>query len=135
MMLQLDHKKATDLYHETVDLDNAFKKQITDAIEGIYLEELRDAMTNTIVHTIPQIFDHLYTAYGDITSEALREREEKVRSMSYTLTEPLTNIFTEVENLQKLGIAAGLTYTPEQLKEIALGIIKRTGDLQEGLSD
>ena len=76
-MLRLDHKKAIDLYHETVDLDNALKKQITDAIESIYLEELRDATTNTIVHTIPQIFVHLYTAYGDITYEALRDREEK----------------------------------------------------------
>ena len=58
--LRLDHKKAILLYHETIDLDNALKKQVADCLENVWTDELRDVTTNTIVATIPQIFEHLY---------------------------------------------------------------------------
>ena len=38
--LRNDHKKAIQLYHKTIDLENALKKKICDAIEDIYLDEL-----------------------------------------------------------------------------------------------
>ena len=133
--LRLDHKKAILLYHETIDLDNALKKQVADCLENVWTDELRDVTTNTIVATIPQIFDHLYGAYGDITSELLKEREQSTRDMTYVLTEPLAKIYAEIDDLQKLGMAANLPFTPQQLTDIALTIIKKTGDFQEGLSE
>ena len=128
------HQQAKNLYHETIDLDNALKKQITDTIDDVYLVDLRDATTNTIVHSIPQIFAHLFNAYGDVTSETLKEKEQGVRNMTYSMTDPLSKIYQEIEDLQKLG-EASIPYTQDQLMDIALGIIKRTGDFQIGLQD
>lgn len=111
-ILRLCHKKATDLYHKTVDVDNTLWRQIINAVESMYLNELQDVRTNMIVHSLPQIFAHLYAAYGDITSETLKEREKKVLDMSYSLTKPLTKIYLEIDNLQKLRTAANISYTP-----------------------
>ena len=43
------HKKDLALYHETINLEKALKKQISTAINELFLEELRDPTTNTIL--------------------------------------------------------------------------------------
>ena len=46
-VLREQHKKALQLFHQTVDLDNALKKQITDALDERYYKDLKDPVTNS----------------------------------------------------------------------------------------
>ena len=50
------------------------------------------------------------------------------------MTEPLSKIYQEIENLQNLE-EASIPYMQDQLIDIALAINKCTGDFQTGLQD
>ena len=72
-----EHKRDLALYHETINLENALKKQITEAVDELYLEELRDPTTNTILSSVPFILDHLITNYGEIEPDNVTEKRAK----------------------------------------------------------
>ena len=90
--LRDEYKRLMALFHETVNLENALKKQITGTIDDLYLEELRDSTTNTILFTIPFILNHLFTNYGEIEPDNVTEKEQKVQNMQFTISDPLIKL-------------------------------------------
>ena len=101
-----EHKSDLATFHETVQLENALKKQITETVDELYLEELRDPTTNTILSSIPFILAHLITNYGEIEPENVTEKELNVRKMDFTVADPLTKLYKEVEDLEALSKAS-----------------------------
>ena len=128
-------KRDLAVFHETVQLENALKKQITESVDELYLEELRDPTTNTILSTIHFILTHLITNYGDIEPESVTQKEVTVRKMDFTVADPLTKLWKEVEDLEALSIASASPYTQQQLVNIALQVIKSTRDYERGIND
>ena len=59
--LRNEHKRLLSLCHETITVENALKKQISKAIDELYLKDLRDTTTNTILHDILTILSYLIT--------------------------------------------------------------------------
>ena len=55
------------------------KKQISEAVDELYLEELRHPTTNTILLSILLILDHLITNYGEIEPDHVTEKETNVQ--------------------------------------------------------
>ena len=53
--------------------------------------------------------------------------------MQYDLLDPLVTLFSEIEDLEQIGIAANSPYTPYQLITFALQIIKNTRDFEDGM--
>ena len=88
-----EHKKEMALFHETVNLENALKRQISEAVDELYLEELRDPTTNTILSNVPTILSHLITNYGDTDPDTVTEKELTVRKMPFTVADPLTKLW------------------------------------------
>ena len=43
-----DHKKRMTFFHDMVNIENALRKQISEAVDELSLKELRDTITNTI---------------------------------------------------------------------------------------
>ena len=132
--LRDQNKEAVALYHETTDLDNALKKQITDAIEPAYLDELRDSTTNAITSTIPDILSFLFSNYGDITPETILEKAQRIRDMEFSVADPLMKLYTPIEELQQLAEEV-LPFTTAQLLEIGLAVLKRTELYSNALGD
>ena len=132
-IMREDHKKELQAYHETIDLENALKKQISEAIDEPYLKELRDVTTNTILLNIPTILDYLFTNYGVITEDTLEDEKQNTRNMEFTIATPLTKMYKAVEDLQQLGIAAHTPFSDGQLVQIGIHIIKQTGDFHQAL--
>ena len=123
------------LYHETINIENALKKQISESVEELYLEELRDPTTNTILATVPFILNHLITNYGEIEPDTLSEKEQLVRKMQFTVSDPFTKLWKQIEDIGQLSTAENSPYTQNQLVNIALHVIKSTNDYERGLSD
>ena len=130
-----EHEKALALFHETLNLKNALKKQLSEAIDDLYLEELRDPTTNTILLGIPEILEHLFNNYGDIDADAITEKETEIRNMTFTISDPLSKLYKQIEDLDQLSTAAGAPYSQRQLTNIAIHIIKKTNDYQRALED
>ena len=130
-----EHKSDLATFHETVQLENALKKQITKTVDKLYLEELRDPTTNTILSSIPFILAHLIKNYGEIEPETITEKELRVRKMDFTVANPLTKLWKEVKDLEALSIASASPYSPQQVINIPLQVIKSTRDYERGIND
>ena len=83
--LREDWREAKDLFRETVDLENALKKQLIEAIDDEYLQELRNPVTNSITQPIAQVITHLFDRYGEVTQATLDEALHKVKNMNLSL--------------------------------------------------
>ena len=111
------------LFYKTANLGNALKKQLMEAIDELYLEELRNLTTNSIVSTIPFILTHLTTNYGEIEPDTVTEKELNVRKMNFTISDLFTKLWKEVEDIEQLSTAAS-PYYKTQLINIAPHVIK-----------
>ena len=60
--------------------------------------------------------------------------EDKVKTMEYSLSDPLIVMFNEIEELERLGIAATNPYREMQLVQIGLKIIKNTNDFEDAIN-
>ena len=52
------------------------------------------------------VLDYMFTTYGTIETEVLREREIKVCEMVYDIMDPLVTIYDEIKELGYLGHTA-----------------------------
>ena len=131
--LREDHKSNLRFFRETVDVQKALTKQIVQVIDAKYLNSLRNRMRNTINVDVHNILLHLMSRCGVVKDDTLGEREQKVRKMQYDLLDPLVVLFSEIEDLKQLGIAASNPYTTSQLIVFALQIIKNARDFEDGM--
>ena len=65
----------------------------------------------------------------------MTDKEANVRKMEFTVSDPLTKLWKEIEDIEQLSTAASSPYSQRQLINIALHVIKSTNDFQQGLHD
>ena len=94
-----------------------------------------DDSTALLTGDIPVIFKHLFSRYGVVRGEDVKNTESKVLTPHFTPLEPLVLIWNPIENLKKLAIKADLPYTDQQLIEFALQIIRGTHDFEKALGE
>ena len=109
--LREDHKRDLKLFHDTVDIKKDLKSQIAEAIDPIYLEDLKDPVTNTITQTIPEIVTYLLDNYGDVRPEEVTKEEDKIKNIDFSINTPLSTLYKKVDHLLELSTAVGSPYT------------------------
>ena len=133
--LRSTHEERLRQYRECRNVEKALLRFIQSAIEEEYLEDLVDLESNLITEDIPDVLQRLTDAYGKISTAMVKEKEKDILSMNYTLDDPLVNLYRPVEKLKNLAIAAKIPYTDPQLVEIALTVIRNTGDMEMAQQD
>ena len=125
--------------YENSEKQQTFKKaltrQIVAAIDGQYIDELRNENTNTITKTIPQILQYLFENFSNVTLQDVAREETKLRDFFWNIAEPPMTFYHAIDELQILATAAQVPKTEEQLINIGLEIIQKTGDLEKGLTN
>jgi len=66
---------------------------------------------NTIQANLSALLASIFTIYGTIEPEVLRECKLKIREMSYELMDPLVTIYNKIEELDYLGHTAFNVYS------------------------
>ena len=123
-MLEDAYKKRMKNYEACVGVEKALIQQIVKAVHEDWLKPLYNAQTDTIQGTVQDILTYLFQTYGHINARALNKKENTVKEMSYDpVTDPMDNIFTEVQELMDFATAAGAPYSREQIINIAYNII------------
>ena len=84
------------------------------AIEPKYLRALCTPGTNKLNRNIPEILDHLFTTYGDVTPSDLWELTLLIENLSYPPSEPVDSIFVEIDDLAAIADIAGAPITSTQ---------------------
>ena len=132
--LREDHKEDIRQYRETTAIEQSLVKQLGQALPELYLRSFRNIHTNTITTDIPTLLTHLFTTYGAIESEELQEKAETLRQKVFDISQPLIIMFNKVDELQELATASGNPFTPRQLTEIGIQLIKNFNDFEKGLT-
>ena len=58
------------------------------------------------------VLTHLFATHGVVPIKEIKEQENKIRSMTFHLTEPFTILYGPTERLKKLAGAARVSSTP-----------------------
>ena len=88
--LQQRHRDSFRIFRECQAIQKSLKQQQVQAIPIVYLEILRDSITNTIDRSIRGIIQHLFDTYGNMTSQKIAEETEKATSFILTRFNQLT---------------------------------------------
>ena len=101
------------------------------AIEKKYLQAIDNKTTKSITKHVLEATQHLFENYGQVRKTVLNGNEHSVKVSFYTLPEPLSTIFTKIEDLRMLEKAAKKPYSDRQIVEIAMNIISNTNDFEK----
>ena len=82
-----------------------------------------------------EVIQHLFKSSGQVTHTMLNEHKYIVKTIVYMLTEPLSTVFTQIEDLVMLAKAAKNSYSDRHLFKIAINIIRNTNDFDKGQAD
>ena len=78
-------------------------------MEPKYLECLVDQNTQLIEEDIPFVLEYLFDTYGTVPSEEVKQMETEIRSMLFHPADPMVLLYNQVEKLEKMATAAGIS--------------------------
>ena len=121
-----EHSERTRLFREVLSVERATIQQIVSAIEPKYLRALRQPGTHRLQKTIPEILEHLFETYGDVTPQDLRELTLRVENLAYPPSKPVDTIFSEIEDLAAIAEIANSPITAAQKINMAYIMFQKT---------
>ena len=125
-MIEDAYRKRMKNYEACERVEKAITQQIVKAVHDDWLQPLRNNITDTIQGTVPVILTYLITAHGEVTARSLNVKEDRVKQMPYDpVTDPMDNIFTEVQELADYAVAARAPYSNFQMMNLASNIIAK----------
>ena len=72
------HAEEHQIFTSHVNMDDALKTQLLDAVEEPYVSELRNRYTGYMGVTTRDLLDHLMDRYGNITAVDLKANEARI---------------------------------------------------------
>ena len=129
-----EHAEATRVFREVIGVERAIRQQLVTAIEPKYLHALRSPGTNKLAQTIPEIFAHLFSTYGDVTPQDLRELTARVEGLIYPPQEPVDTIFGEIDDLATIANYAKAPLTDFQKVNMAYIYFQKCGIFKSALT-
>ena len=108
-------------------MEEALVQQIVGMVGAAYLSDNRNSTTNSINDTVTGVLTVLQENYGQLTPHELLEREEIVRGGNYNPCDPITTMFSSIEELLAFADVIGTSYTQLQAINIAYVIFHQTG--------
>lgn len=98
--LTLAHAEAKRTFRETVQLEKTLMNQLCNALEETYYKEKISLHTNTIVEPLSTFLTWLFTTYGDIDCETIKDEEKRVLNITYDLHNPITDVSEPIQDLK-----------------------------------
>ena len=129
-----EHKEHLRLNREANNVEACLLKQLGKALPELYLKSFRNEYSNTFTTGLQTILQYLFTTYGFITPEELKEQEDALTTKVFDIQQPLIILFNELEDLEQVAIAASNPYTGTQLVNVGIKLIKNFNDFEKGLT-
>ena len=121
------HQDALVEFHQVEQVDSALKQYITDSVPEDYLLELRNDTTKKLTGTIPQIMQHLFSTYGNLTAPSLVDKQNQLLNYVYDVTKPIDVIFNLAKEYQEFQALFGTTVPAEHIITMVYNILRKTG--------
>ena len=121
-----EHTESLRQWKEYNSVEAALKKQLTDAIEPIYLRAIRNRHTGYANITLRQILHYLFTAYGSLQPNDLQQNINKLQE-PWDPNTPFEFLIDQIEECIEIADAGGQPFTPTQILNTAYTLVYNTG--------
>lgn len=89
--------------------------------------------TGLIENDVLAVLEYLFTNYGKVASEKIKQLEGEVLALSFNPVEPMITIYRPIKKLQKKATEAVIPYSEAQNLEFGLTLIRSTIDFETAL--
>ena len=117
------HEDAAADFLEVNVLERTIINQLQAALDRFVLLPKTNKISGLIDCSIPDIFDYLFRAYGNITAISLAEERYSVIKLQYLHAEPIETVFDKVNEYANMTEAYGLPESDRLLIELGLIVI------------
>ena len=90
------HTELIRVYRECKNVEKALLRHIQNALEEKYIEHLIDEDRGLIEHGIPTVLEYLFSNYGKVPSEEVKQRESEVLNLSFNPAVPLVTLYRPI---------------------------------------
>jgi hypothetical protein len=125
---QIIRQHTEDLreWREYTNINNALKKQLTEAIEPVYLRSQRDRHVGFANKTVRELFAYLFQAYGMLTPQTLIDNQTNMQS-PWDPNTPFETLIEQIEDSMEMADAAAQAYTDAQVLTLSYTLVYNTG--------
>ena len=125
-----DRKQTFEICQAT---EKALIAQSVEAIDSIYLRALLNRATGQYSTSIRSMILHLFTTYGKITPQQVKEKEVELFHMHFEIIQPIDTVFNAIEDLADLAEHATSPMSSQQMIDLAYVILAKQTILQQDL--
>ena len=118
-----EHKKLEDEFVLVNHLERTCLNLIKAAIDPKILRPKINRFNGSLKGNIPDIFQYLFKAYGNITNFTLETTRQSILAMSYDHQDHLSNVFAKIDDYATMSDAHGTNLSDEVLKGLAECVI------------
>ena len=125
MIAKTQYETALREHQTYVLLQQSLIALVQDAIDIKYTNAIRNRITGQLPGDIRLIKTHLFTTYGKINEQELQTKYDDTTKMSYSVSDPIDDIFNAVEDLCEIAEFADTPYSPRQQVNIGYLIVNK----------
>lgn len=129
------HDEAIRVFNEAIGMEQALKQQIQSAINPNYLKGITDRTTQRLIPSIPEIMTWLYDQYGHVTPTMFLAEQNRIMNLSYTPSNPISELWDELEDLQDLSTRANHNLPDALLISLAWSLLNKCGIYAKDLNE
>ena len=90
MRLTLAHTEAIRVFFDTIESKKVLVNITYNAVQDTYYKERINPHTSTVTYRMSVFLPLLFTTYGNIDHDKIKEEEKKVLEIVYELKNPIT---------------------------------------------
>ena len=124
--LQDQHAEEHRIFTHHVNMDDALKTQLLDAVEDPYVSELRTRYTRYMGVTTRDLLDHLMDRYGNITAADLKANEACINE-ALDNSRPIDVFFQRIDDAVQYADDGKKPFTAKQILQTAFDSVYATG--------
>ena len=129
------HEESIRVFNEAIGMEQALKQQIQSAIDPKYLKGITDRTTQRLIPSIPEIMTWLYEQYGHVTPTMFLAEQTRIMNLSYNPSNPISELWDELEDLQDLSIRANHDLPDTLLISFAWSLLNQCGIYAKDLNE
>ena len=125
MIAKTQYETALREHQTYVLLQRSLIAQVQEAIQSKYTNAIRNRITGQLPGDIRLLKDHLFSTYGKINEQELQAKYDETIKLSYSVSDPIDDIFNAVEDLCEIAEFADTPYSSRQQVNIGYLIVNR----------
>jgi hypothetical protein len=128
------HTEKVREWKEYNNVQRALKKQLSEAIEKIYLKAHHGDNVGYEHVSIHVLIQYLFDEYGDITPIGLRANVKRLDE-DWDPNQPIQTLYSRIKEIQTYAQAGNRTFTDHQIVDATYTIIYKTGVYYDDCDD